>query len=354
MTSARLIVGDVRHHPSRRRRVGVLSIVFLATLAAPAVAQPDRPGDPYGRIAIHTAPSAYWGYTYSPYDGYLHGAADVIRAQADFLVAKEETAYLRERTRRAQLETRRAELEQVSWERDWRADEIIRERERRKRVIINRHLDPPLNEIFSGTALNTLFDELAKHAPLSPDTSTPVDAEWLAYINKTVDGRGNIGILRGEQLWWPQLLLLAEFSDTRKAINQLFATAREQVLSPSASREDRADTLRQLRLEIETCRQHLRRGLNSDDPDWSDHYIDAKRFLQALSALVVVLDRPDAAFFLKPLEGKNVAELVAFMKNKGVRFAEANVDGQRAYVALHHALADELTRLQGGSPSPDR
>ena len=68
-----------------------------------------------------------------------------------------------------------------------------------------------------------------------------------------------------------------------------------------------------------------------------------------------MLERPDAAYYLTPLQGRTVAELVAHMKKNGVRFAAATVGCERYYVALHRALADEVTRLKGlETPSNSR
>src|SRR5205807_542182 len=55
---------------------------------------------------------AYPGYGHDPYGGYLHGAADVIRAQGRFLIQTQE-AYLKyQEYRSAKIEVRRKQVEQ--------------------------------------------------------------------------------------------------------------------------------------------------------------------------------------------------------------------------------------------------
>ena len=50
---------------------------------------------------------------------------------------------------------------------------------------------------------------------------------------------------------------------------------------------------------------------------------------------------------LRPSEvAADVAELVAHMKKNGLRFAPATAGAERAYTALHRALADEVARLR--------
>jgi hypothetical protein len=67
--------------------------------------------------------------------------------------------------------------------------------------------------------------------------------------------------------------------------------------------------------------------------------------------VVFGLEQPDAAYYLNPLQGRTVAELVDYMKKNGIRFAPATNGCERFYVSLHRALASEVTRLQSSSSS---
>src|SRR5262249_38607561 len=98
-------------------RLAGLGVVACLAFFSSGSAQPAAT-DPY-RITIVTAPSPYWGYTRSPYGSYLHGVADLTRANAEYLVRTQEAAQEREKTRRMKLETRKAELEHIRWEKNF-------------------------------------------------------------------------------------------------------------------------------------------------------------------------------------------------------------------------------------------
>jgi hypothetical protein len=335
--------------------VAVASVAALGALASPAAGQPAGYGDPY-KAVVNTAPSPYWGYTFTPYVATpLHGVAEIARARGDFLIKREQAALLREQVRQDKLVTRRLQLEHWEWECDLLAGSRNRERERVRQAEVERgRTFPPLTEILAAVSLNSLRDELVKRPDLPAAGSTPVEAEWLAHVHVTVDGRGNAGLLKGDKIFWPQLLLRADFADSRAKIKQLLDSAKKQVLGSPGFVQVNPEVLRELRQCVAGCRERvhaeIRRG---DTPGWGwRHFIGAKRFLQEVDDTIFLLERPDAAYYLSPLRGSTVAELVAHMKKEGVRFAPATVGCERAYIALHRALADELTRLQNQQPTP--
>jgi hypothetical protein len=319
-------------------------------LTAPAVAQA---ADPYRNIVVST-PTPYWGYSYAPYvvRNALDGIAEIIRAQGDFLVKTQEASLLREEVRQKKFETRRKELEHWEWERDfmvsWRNKDL--ERLRKSDVEYSRKF-PQYTEIYAGMPLNSLFDELRSLPDYAADNSVPVAAEWLDHINVTVDGRSNLGLLKNGKVLWPQGLLRADYNDDREAINQLLTKAKENaVISQSQNLID-AVILRQLRERVGQLRERLDREFKGgayQGYSWTwSHYIGTMRFLRQVSDSIYALEQPGAAVLLNPLQGKTVAELVGYMKKNGVRFAAATLGGEAAYVALHRALADEVTRVQG-------
>lgn len=299
--------------------------------------------DPYKGV-ITTSPSPYWGYTYSPY-------GDAVRAEGDFLIKKQEAALLREQVRQKKLETRRLELEHWEWERDFRLHALNREQKslREAQVEYNRNF-PPLTQILAAGSLNSLLDELVKRPELPAAGSTPLDADGLAHVHVTVDGRGNIGLLKDDKISWPQILLRSDFADDRERMAQLLARAKEQVLVS----QSKPEVLHDLRAVVKVCDTRLGEEIRNgtSDAGWNTrHYIEGLRFLKQVGDAIFLLEKPDAAFYLKPLEGKTVAELVAYMKKEGVRFAPATEGCERYYVALHRALADEVTRLQNQEPA---
>jgi len=189
---------------------------------------------------------------------------------------------------------------------------------------------------------------------LPREGSMKVESEWLAHIHVCVDGHGNMGLLKDDRIYWPQLLTRPDFAPRCEKIEQLFARAKEQALNPQSYSRIDPRLLIELRRLVAECSKQFDRESASDvvDPAWNlRHFTEANRFLKEVRVAVYVLEKPNAAMYLNPLCGATVAELVAHMKKEGIRFAPATVGCERYYIALHRALADELTRLQREEPS---
>src|SRR5437667_8617396 len=87
-----------------------ISCALIGSSVSPTWAQVLAPYSTYG--------PSYQSYGQDPYGGYLHGAADVIRAQGQFLIQTQE-AYLKyQEFRSAKIGVRRKQLEQWLWERE--------------------------------------------------------------------------------------------------------------------------------------------------------------------------------------------------------------------------------------------
>jgi hypothetical protein len=327
----------------------VVSIVVYGVLVSFCYPKVAAAGDPY-QVIISTAPSPYWGYVYNPYYSALHGAAALVRAQGDFLIKREQAALVREQVRRAKLVTRHAELQAWEWERDFRVNSFNRDRERVRQAEVERNIHfPDVTEIVRAGPLNSLLDQLKLQPALLSMGSTTVESVWLEHVHVTVDGRGNVGLLKTDKLFWPQLLLLPQFAEDRRKINELFATAKEQALAPSTYAERLHEVLLDLSRRVADLQTRIAAGLKKggDDPAWNPrHFVEAMKFLKDMADAIVILEKPDAGYYLKPLQGSNVAELVTHMKKQGIRFAAATNGDEQYYVALHRALADEVRRLK--------
>jgi hypothetical protein len=320
----------------------VLASVVLLPVAGSQAGDQSSETDPYKTVVV-SVPSPYWGYTYHPYVSPLHGLADVTRAQGDFLIKQEQAALLRERVRQKKLETRRKELEQWEWERAFRFEANERQRERIRQAALKRSRnDPPLTEIWSATSLNVLLRDLQKHSG-SPGLSVAIDKEGLAHIHVTSGRAGNLGLLKGDKIPWPLLLRTPDLADQRKPIDELLARVKGQAIKGDVTAED----VFTLRRRVAALQARLKGSLRkrADDPAWNPGtYINAQRFLRQVDNALTMLEQPDAAYYLKPPKGKTVAELVQYMKEKGLQFAPATVGSERHYVALHTALAEESRR----------
>lgn len=328
------------------------SVSAVCVLAAPAGAQSPSYGDPYSSVII-AAPSPYWGYTYNPYvsnpyASMLHGAAAVTRANADYFLITQKAAKLREEVRRDKLKTRRLQLEHWAWELEFKAEVHNRERERIYKAELERARTlPPQTEILDAVSLNRIFDELCQRPDLHRGGSTKVETEWLAHIHVTVDGRGNVGLLKGDRIFWPELLTRSDFVPFRDPINQLLMRAKEQALATQNHARIDPSLLLELRQCLAKCRDHLdreRKDTGHPDPAWNQrHFTEASRFLRQVKDTIPVLEKPNAAMYFNSLRGGTVAELVEYMKKEGISFAAATEGCDQYYIALQRVLAQELT-----------
>jgi hypothetical protein len=303
--------------------------------------------NPYRSVVV-SVPSPYWGYNTNPYEGYLHGIADVTRAEGQWHKDIQEAISMREDNRQKKLETRKKEIEFVVWEREFRAEAAKRERQRIFEDEKERNrTTPSLTEILSANSLNFLLHQLKQKPDLSAANSTPVEAEWLDYIHVTYalsGGGGNVGLLKGNKIPWALALRGSEYKDEREAIEQLLKQAKQEVRAADVS----AETLLELRKLLDGLTRRVEQSARADRPDACSpsDYVRASRLIQDLRAAVLMLQEPDAKFYLNALQGKNVAELVLYMKANGLSFAPATAGCERFYIALHRALADEYNRVE--------
>ncbi|HZU34938.1 MAG TPA: hypothetical protein VFA18_03465 [Gemmataceae bacterium] len=333
-------------------RTFVMALTAALALCTTAAAQSRFDPDPYksNSVVITTTPSPYWGYSWSPY-------GDAIRAEGDFLIKVEQARMLREKVRQEKLVTYRQKLEYVEWEREFRTEMAHKERERieaREREYAVK--SPTMGEIMEGTPLNTLLDQLAEKPVRFADGSTAVDQEALQHIHVTVDGKGNVGMLKGERIFWPQLLLRPDFAELRKNFERLLKKAKAELDSGISSQVD-VMVLHDLQQQVTEFDARAKHELltGTFDPECNDrNYVEARRFLNQVRDTLEGLKQPEAAYYLKSLQGKTVAELVAYMHKHGIRFAPGTFGCERYYKMLHSAFADEAKRLQGSAPAAEK
>jgi hypothetical protein len=273
----------------------------------------------------------------NPYYGYLKGIADVTSANAQYWKTIEEGRLLREQSYRSGLETRRKIIEEANWERaDWlkRTDpEANRQHEQEVSLERARH-DPPLTEVLSGRALNDLSRQQGRG---ERGPNVPLDADLLHGINLTgQDTRANPGLLKEDgKLQWPLPLTGLEFKDSREQMDKMIADAVNLVkfnnpVDPGKIKDMRAELAR------------LNETLVNEVSDLSPtDYIEAHRYLNLLADAIRALEDPKASNYFNQnwvAKGKNVAELIKYMSEHGLRFAPAVPGDEDAYRALYHAL----------------
>jgi hypothetical protein len=317
-------------------------LVFAVPLASSRLTAQDTTGVP-SEPTIVIRPSAYWGYSWSPY-------GDVIRATGDFLIKQQESRLLREQVRRAKLVTRKLELEHVTWERDWHYQDWLHRRDIARKSALEAALDQETGNIFTGTSLNELRRYLIEHGDDAGRGSAPIPPGVLDHVQLTTvqhEGRCT-GLLKGAALAWPYLLRLDDFTDNREQADVLFTKIRQ------STRAGRLPTTRDM--------EHLLRALHGLDDQYvaflrasydrptrsgSDFYL-ARRFLNDLRGSVEMLKEDPKALeiYSGPLPGQTVGELVAYMQKEGLLFAKAMRGDERFYQGLHAAMVEEVNRLR--------
>jgi hypothetical protein len=200
---------------------------------------------------------------------------------------------------------------------------------------------PPLVEIYSGRALNTLLKDLSGAGPtaLLSRTSRTLALDVLAHINlrpADVDG-GNPALLKhADHLPWPIALLGDEYRLSRQTISSLLAQGIRQ------ARIGRIDpqALNDLQAALDAMRKQL--STRATDANAKD-YVQAVRFLYELSDAASALEYPDADRLTDPTlfsKAMTVSELAAYMAGKRLTFAAAVPGDEAAYDRLYQALVD--------------
>jgi hypothetical protein len=307
-----------------------------------AISHPNafRVGALYGSAL---AWNAYPGFGESAYGGFLRGNADLVNAQGNFLIQNQQANLLRQQVEQARIQTRRQNFDQWLYEQaNTPTAEDLREKARLEQIRRS-YFDPPVTEIWSGTALNDLLFELRRlQAAGGYGPGVRLDPALLKQINVTPGGSQNFGLLRdGGKLQWPLALRASTFAEGRQQIDQLAPQAVQQAQTGSVD----ADTLNAMTNAATMLREQLRQNVSTIA---SNQYIEALRYLRQLGDAIRALQDPKVSNFVNgkwQARGNTVAELVANMSQDGLRFAPAVAGQQAAYVAVYRAMADYTTQL---------
>jgi hypothetical protein len=327
----------------------------------------DLYGGGGGGLLSSAVSGAAYGYGYglsytqwmmNPYQGYLQGAADITRANAQFYQTIAQARLTRQEAIRSSLETRRAMIEEAEWERAHMPDpEKIRQRTL-ERELATARVSPPPTDIWSGRALNALLRHLvAQIGDGAKGPRIPLSEDVAKYINVNVgDSVGNVSLLKNKgDLDWPEALQGGAFKDSREQINSLMQRAYKSV---DSGNNPELSTLNDLLAQFRKMRDTLRSNVTELKPD---EYIEAQRYLNEVGHTIKGLQDPNVGHLSsddwRPTKARSVATLVEHMRDQGLLFAPATRSDEAAYVALYHALAAfdaGLGRIVSGARSnPD-
>lgn len=291
----------------------------------------DLAANPYGG-----GYGGYGGYGYyeDPYAGYLRGVADVTNAQGRYLSQVQQARLLQAQADTAKLDLRRRIAEEAALERkNWFNPEV--ERVKDLQAAYNRATrEPPITEVFSGQALNDLYNHIypiQERGTKGPNV--PIDEDMLKQINLVGSGSpGSIGVLKNHgRLNWPLVFQSPEYEAPRKRLSTLAADAVDQVQFHNPVG---AASLKDMMADIKSMNETLLHNVGEVSPS---EYVEAKRYLNSLESAVKALQDPNVANNLnqKPDQIHNVAELVDFMGKKGLKFAPATAGDEPAYRHLY-------------------
>jgi len=317
---------------------------------AAGYANPYTPGTAYGGGSManpylpagsgYDSSAAYNPYTpyADPYGGFLRGTADVIRAQSHTMLDQERARILREQAIQAKLETKKKALETDLWIKA-NTPTFTEEQAKVAKTILKRiqtNANPA--ELWSGSALNILLADLAKHLGVKAAVgSLPVDEEVLRHLNITKSGLGNLGLLRNEgRFTWPKALRdLARPADQKEMEVQAQA-----LVTQGANGKVDENLLSELKTNVAKVRKELSAKVNDIS---TNQYIDSKRFLNNFEDALLALEQGDAVAYFNFQKfvagGKSVQEVAGYLIDRGLRFAPAIAGDEAAYTAMHSALA---------------
>jgi len=277
----------------------------------------------------------YYSYGMTPAYGYLTGLAAVTTANSQYYQGMQRARLLVEEVNRSQLDTRRRIIEEARWERmitptpeQIRQYQIAMDRERSRR-------DPPMPEIYSARALNSLYDHLNNmQTKGAKGPNVPISEDVLKHINLTTGTDGSVGLIKND-LQWPLALQGPEFEKPRKSLSALIPDAVQQAKfnNPVA-----ATTIKDIKADVQAMQDTLYANVSNLSPA---SYVEAKKFLNQLDDAVKALASPNASNYFTQKwtpKGRNVAELVDHMSKNGLRFAGAVRGDEWAYTALHRAM----------------
>jgi hypothetical protein len=170
----------------------------------------------------------------------------------------------------------------------------------------------------------------------------------LKHVHFGSEAGGNLGLLRSDKIPWPLMLRDSSFDANRGEVERLFESAKNAAINQGIP----AEMVLALRKQVDAMQSMANARMSA----WSfGDSIRVNRFLREIHENIKLLENPDTAFYLTPLQGETVAELMQYMKRRGVRtFGPATEGSERHYIAFHRALVEEMKRLKSTSTEPPK
>jgi hypothetical protein len=304
----------------------------------------------------------YEQYGSDPYgiSAYLRGAADVTAANGRYLSQVQQARLLQVQADNAKLDFRKRLADTLDYERNkvaaYNREEPVRTMQANLDVA---RRNPQANDVLSGAALNTLYNNLASQQRGGDrGQKVPLDEDTLRHINlRGAGSRGNMAMIKDDgKLNWPLALQGPEYEQARRRLSQLLPEAVRQL---RFNHTVPAGELKDMTADVQRLNDQLERNVSELSPT---QYVEAKRFVRGLSDALTALQDPNAPNYFNQAwvaQGTDVGSLVQYMKSKGLEFAPAGPSDGPAYYAMWRALANYdasmnpqvATRPEGGPPA---
>jgi hypothetical protein len=284
----------------------------------------------------------YNPYGYNPYAAYnysagaaLSGSANVIDAKGNYMIQSEDARVQREKAKQEQYKSEKQAFDLKKYEKD-NTPSYTDDLQKLENTKIQAALgNPPLSEITSARALNTLLPYL-RNLTIQGTQGPPVplNQDLLRLINVTSGGiGGDPGILKaGTQKSWPIALRGPE----QKKLDENISTAMSKVRSDTLTVQD----IKVINQAIDSMEKKLSDDIRSGEID-STMWVNGRHYLEDLKGSLRVLQEPNAVALLGgsyAAEGNSVQELVMNMNHSGLQFAPSTPGGESAYVSLHNSM----------------
>jgi hypothetical protein len=303
-------------------------VCFFTVLVSQAEAQYYPRYNPYGY-------NPYAAYNYSA-GAALSGSADVINAKGNYMIQSEDARIQREKAKQAQYESQKQAFDLKRYEEE-NTPSFTDQQQKIENTKIQAALgNPPLSEITSARALNTLLPYLRNLTIAGTQgPPVPVNQDLLKMINVSSGGIGsNPGILKeGTTKTIPIALRCPE----QKKLNDDIQNAITKVRNDTVTLQD----IKAVNQGVATLEKKLQDNIRSGEIDGT-MWVNGRRYLEELKESLRVLQDPNAIALLggagATAEGKTVQELVMNMTHAGLTFAPSNPGGEAAYVSLHNSM----------------
>ena len=267
---------------------------------------------------------------------YLQGAGSLTNANAQYYFTTQQARLGKEQVENAKIANRRAKFDEDAYEKantPTRAE--LDEKDRQEALRLARN-NPANGDIWSGKALNTIFNSIQKTEITNriKGPSMPISEEILRHLNLTTGtAAGSVGIFKGQDLPWPMVLRGPEFKSPRDNINRIAPEAVRQASSGSLE----PDTYKKFKDAISS----LGEIINNMAADLSPgDFIQSRRFANNLDEGLKNLSEPNAVNHLNgrwSAKGATVGALMDHMTSNGLRFAPA-VEGDKPFYSSFYNL----------------